>query len=104
MSGEGPWVEEDTCQGKEPTPCILLPMSYGYAYGPTFCAVLAWAWLDLRMGTGSIGKQSQWEDSRGFMQIHDLPLPVSTLYKHSSVQDGQLVTKSRELKQVYQGT
>lgn len=73
----------------------------------TACVLWLCLWttrLDLGMGTGSIGKQSQWEDSLGFMQIHDLPLPVSTLYKHSSVWDGQLVTKSQELKQIYQGT
>lgn len=48
-------------------------MSCGYAYGPIFCAALAWAWLDLGMDTGSIGKQSHWEDSLGFIQI-SLPL------------------------------
>lgn len=37
------------------------------------------------------------------MQIRDVSLPVSTLHICSSVQDGQLVIKSQELKQVYQG-
>lgn len=37
-------------------------MSCGYTYGPIFYAALAWAWLDLSMDTGTLGKQSQWED------------------------------------------